>query len=76
MTENWSVSGGLVYDIEKSAQVENRIGLAYDDECFYLSANYSQTRDRYTDIVTDQTLFFRLNLRTIGDSTVIQDIGE
>lgn len=73
---NWAVSGAIVYDLEKSAQVEHNIGLAYDDECFNLSAEYSETRDRYSDIVTDQTLFFRVKLRTIGDSTLIQDIAE
>ena len=74
--ENWAASGAVVYDVEKSAQVGHKIGLAYDDECFYLSAEYSQTRDRYSDLVTDQTLFFRVNLRTMGDSLVEQDIGE
>ena len=74
--QNWAASGAIVYDVEKRAQVEHKIGLAYDDECFYLSAEYAQVRDRYSDLVTDQTLFFRVNLRTIGDSLVEQDIGE
>ena len=74
--QNWAASGAIVYDVEKSAQVEHKIGLAYDDECFYLSAEYSETRDRYSDLVTDQTLFFRVNLRTIGDSLVEHDLGE
>jgi len=76
LNENWSVSGGLVYDIENTARVEHKIGLAYDDECFNLSAVYSETRDRYSDAVTDQKVFFRVNLRTIGDSAVSQDISQ
>ena len=76
LNENWSVSGGLVYDIENTARVEHQIGLAYDDECFNLSAVYSETRDRYSDVVTDQKVFFRVNLRTIGDSAISQEIDQ
>lgn len=76
LDENWSLSGGLVYDIENTARVENQIGLAYDDECFNLSAVYSETRDRYSDVVTDQKIFLRLNLRTLGDSAISQDINQ
>lgn len=76
LDENWSLSGALVYDIENVARVEHQIGLAYDDECFNLSAIYSETRDRYTDVVTDQKVLFRVNLRTIGDSAISQEIDQ
>ena len=76
LTRNWAVSGSMIYDVENTARVEHSIGLAYDDECFNLSAQYSETRDRYSDVVTDQKLEFRVNLRTIGDSVISQDIDQ
>ena len=76
LNENWSVSGGLVFDIENTARVEHQFGLAYDDECFNLSAVYSETRDRYTDVVTDQKVLLRVNLRTIGDSAISQELDQ
>ncbi len=72
LSQHWSVSGSLIYDVENTARVEHSFGLAYDDECFNLSAEYSETRDRYTDVVTDQKVLFRVNLRTIGDSANTQ----
>jgi len=76
LNENWSVSGALVYDIENTARVEHQFGLAYDDECFNLSAVYSETRDRYSDVVTDQKVLLRVNLRTIGDSAISQELDQ
>jgi len=69
----WSVLGGLTFDIDKQARVRHAVGLAYDDECFNLSAIYSETRDAYTDLVSARQVFVRINLRTLGDSEVSVD---
>jgi len=66
VVENWSVLGGATFDLEEQARVSSSLGLAYDDECFNLSAVYSETRDRYTDLVTNQQVLVRVNLRTVG----------
>ena len=67
---NWSVLGSMVYDLESSSKVSQSIGLAYDDECFALSAVYSEKPDRYSDLATERQLFVRFNLRTLGDNKV------
>jgi len=74
--ENWSISGAAVFDIRKTDLVSHGIGIAYDNECFALSIDYSQTRDRYTDQVDDKTLFVRVNLRTIGENGVRRHFKE
>ena len=76
LNENWSVSGAAVFDIRKTGMVSHGIGIAYDNECFTLSVDYSQTRDRYTDQVDDKTLFVRVNLRTIGENSVRRHFKE
>jgi len=70
LNDNWAVSGSLVYDVENKTQVKHTIGLAFDNECFSLSAVYSSTRETYDDIVENKQFFVRLNLRTIGDSNL------
>ncbi len=74
--ENWSVSGAAVFDVRKTGIVSHGIGIAYDNECFTLSVDYSQTRDRYTDQVDDKTLFVRFNLRTIGENGIRRHFKE
>lgn len=70
VSDFWSVKGGVTFDIDQMSRVKHAVGLAYDDECFNLSVVYSETRDRYTDIVSGREVFVRFNLRTLGDSEV------
>ncbi|MYZ49851.1 LPS-assembly protein LptD [Propylenella binzhouense] len=74
VTKTWSVRGGITYDLENEGVVKQSIGLAYDDECFNLSATYAETRDRYSDIITDKQIFVRFNLRTIGDTALTSNV--
>ena len=66
LNENWRAFGAVAYDIESSGLISDSIGLAYDDECFSFSANYSETRPRFTGEETSQSIGFRIGLRTIG----------
>ena len=74
--DNWALTGSLVYDMENKTQVRHAIGLAYDDECFTLSATYSSVRDTYDDIVENKQFFVRFNLRTVGDNKLAYDLEE
>ena len=76
LDDNWAVSGSLVYDMENKAQVKHTVGLAFDNECFNLSATYSNTRDTYDDLVENKQFFVRFNLRTIGDSNLSYKLEE
>ncbi len=66
--DNWSVLGSLVYDMRSNSRVSDSLGIAYSDDCFSFSATYSETTDPYSDLVSDRQIFFRVSLRTIGDS--------
>jgi LPS-assembly protein len=76
LDDNWAISGSLVYDMENKAQVKHTIGLAFDNECFNLSAIYSSTRDTYDDLVENKQFFVRFNLRTVGDSNLSYKLEE
>lgn len=76
LDSNWTVSGSLVYDIEAESRVTHSIGLAYDDECFSLSATYSDTREDYSDLVGGREVFLRINLRTLGEGQLSSSLDE
>ena len=67
-TENWSVLGSLTYDLQNESRVAQSLGLAYADECFAISATYSETTDPYSDLASEREVFLRISLRTIGDT--------
>ncbi len=65
--DNWSVSGSLVYDLRNDSRVADSLGIAYSDDCFLVSATYSETTDPYSDLASERRIFFRVSLRTIAD---------
>ncbi len=67
--DRWSLAGSLVYDLVRNSQVSRSIGLAYADDCFEVSATYSEVNDPYTDLISDREIFFRVNLRTLASSS-------
>jgi LPS-assembly protein len=76
VVDNWSALGGLIYDIENDSAVSRSLGLGYADDCFAISAVYTETLDSYTDLSADRQVFVRINLRTLGDSDLTTDLIE
>ena len=68
LTDRWSLSGSMRYDLERGARLYDSITLAYLDECFMLSATYSETfiEDVYRDIRPDQVVMLRFELKHLG----------
>jgi LPS-assembly protein len=73
--ENWRAFGSVTYDVEKSAFAGDSFGIAYDDECLTLSIAYSQTHEGYTDLQPTRALNFRLQLRTLGETSYSQNLN-
>ena len=67
---NWSVLGGLRYNIENDFLATNSIGLKYADECFMFAVNYSETFTSSNDIDSDQTIMFSFELKHLGGFSV------
>jgi LPS-assembly protein len=74
VADNWSVLGGLIYDLENTGTVSRSFGLGYADDCVVISAVYTETPDPYSDLSTDRQVFLRVNLRTLGDSDAPLDL--
>jgi LPS-assembly protein len=67
ITENWVVLGSARYDLYAREFDQSRIGIAYTDDCFMLSANWL-TGYTYTAIapVKNNTFMLQMSLRTLG----------
>ena len=65
IAEHWRAFGSTTFDIFNESRISKSIGLAYDDECYSFSMNYSQSRSRTGEPGTE-SVGFRFGLRTIG----------
>jgi len=61
----WTLLAGIDYDAVAGAVVSNSIGLTYECDCAAISITYSEERN--LGMVTDRSIMFGLQLRTLGD---------
>jgi LPS-assembly protein len=68
LTDRWTLSGAIRYDLDESKTLTDSIRIAYLDECFMLSATYSETffTDEDRDIEPDQVVMLRFELKHLG----------
>jgi LPS-assembly protein len=68
LTDRWTLSGALRYDLDAAEVLTDSIRIAYLDECFMLSATYSETfiTDEKRDIEPDQVVMLRFELKHLG----------
>jgi LPS-assembly protein len=76
LASNWRAFGSFTYDIANSAVASDSFGIAFDNDCLTFSLAYSATRESYTDIAPDRWLNFRLQLRTLGESSVNTNLSK
>ena len=74
LTDNWRAFGSVIYDIKGTTLAGDGLGLAFDNDCLTFSVAYNETRAGYTDLPS-RWLTFRLQLRTIGDSVVQNNLS-
>jgi LPS-assembly protein len=68
LTDRWTLSGSIRYDLDEARVLTDSIRLAYLDECFMLSATYSETyiNDPARFIEPDRTVMLRFELKNLG----------
>ena len=68
LTDNWSVAGMLRYDIDAKQRIQDQLQLKYADECFVLTASYTETfvENAALDLRPDRTLMLRFELKYLG----------
>lgn len=70
LTDEWRLFGSASYDIQNREMFSRSIGISYDDSCTSLSIAYNESEDRYDGGTIEQSITFRLGLRTIGETQV------
>jgi LPS-assembly protein len=74
-TQNWSLLTQARYDLEANQINQYRVGLGYIDDCFAISLNYSSDFNYSGTTTTDNRVMLIINLRTIGGSTISQELS-
>ncbi|MBX7247541.1 MAG: LPS assembly protein LptD [Caulobacteraceae bacterium] len=68
VTDNWGVTFRGHYDFEDQKWRRSELGLVYQDECLRLEVVYERNETRVGELRPSESVFFRLNLATLGDT--------
>jgi LPS-assembly protein len=62
------VSGTVRYDIDAKDRIQDQLSLKYADECFVLTATYTETfiENAALDLRPDRTVMLRFELKHLG----------
>ena len=76
LTDNWSVSANLRYDLDQHKRLQDYFQLRYADECFVLSTTYTETfiTNSVLGIVPDRTVMVRFELKSLGGFSAKTDV--
>ena len=69
LTDRWSAAASVRYDIDAGNRLQDAVQLRYADECFVLTATYTETfiNDPARDIVPDRSVMLRFELKHLGE---------
>ncbi len=67
LDDRWSVAASARYDIDAHQSLSNSLQLRYADECFALTATYSELYYESETIDDDRTVMFRFEFKHLGE---------
>ncbi|MGH6815440.1 MAG: LPS-assembly protein LptD, partial [Hyphomicrobiaceae bacterium] len=69
LSDRWSAAASVRYDIDAGTRLQDAFQLRYADECFVLTATYTETfiNDPSRDIVPDRSVMLRFELKHLGE---------
>jgi LPS-assembly protein len=67
LTDRWSLAAAFRYDIDADQLASDMFQARYADECFVLTATYTDNYYHNPDIVDGQTLMVRFELKHLGE---------
>jgi LPS-assembly protein len=76
VTEHWSILGQMRYDISAGDRIQDILQLRYADDCFVLTATYTETHvtNIERDLQPDRALMLRFELKYLGDFRYRTDV--
>jgi LPS-assembly protein len=66
ITDRWSVAAAVRYDLDANELASDMVQVRYADECFVLTASYTDNLYHNPTIVDGQTLMVRFELKHLG----------
>jgi LPS-assembly protein len=76
LTQNWSISGGALYDLEADRINSTSMGVGYIDDCFGIGLSYS-TYYGYSTVANptpNHSIMLSISLRTLGSTHFSQNV--
>jgi LPS-assembly protein len=67
LTDRWSIAAAARYDIDDDELASDMFQARYADECFILTATYTDNYYHNPDIVDGQTFMLRFELKHLGE---------
>ena len=74
LTDRWSVGTAVRYDIDDDQIASDMFQVKYADECFVLTATYTDNYYVNPDLVDGQTLMLRFELKHLGEFGYSTDV--
>jgi LPS-assembly protein len=76
VTEHWSILGQMRYDISAGDRIQDILQLRYADDCFVLTATYTETfvTNVERDLQPERALMLRFELKYLGDFRYRTDV--
>jgi len=74
LTQNWSLAGGLRYDIESGLINQTNFGLGYIDDCFAARVTYTTSYGYTANPQPIHSVMLQISLRTLGTTHFSQGI--
>ncbi|MEQ8442006.1 MAG: LPS assembly protein LptD [Alphaproteobacteria bacterium] len=66
----WTVRASTLQDLTKDGgSLNHRAQFVYEDECFIFDANFIRSYTRSADLEEDDTIYFQLTFKTLGEVT-------
>lgn len=68
ITDRWSITGTMRYDLDARERLQDAIAVSYRDECFVLTAQYTETfiENPLLNLKQDRSIMVRFELKNIG----------
>jgi LPS-assembly protein len=77
ISEFWTLLGGIRYDIDTQERLQDTIQLRYADDCFVLTASYTESFITNVErgIEPDRAVMLRLEFKHLGQFALNPGIG-
>src|SRR5690606_24335140 len=77
LSEAWTLLGGIRYDIDTQERLQDTIQLRYADDCFVLTASYTESfiENPERGIEPDRAVMLRLEFKHLGQFALNPGIG-